>query len=115
MQALSEKTSTVTSWPPVTVCSVSALIGNWKKFSRLSSAKWRKPQLVGERPLTCLDGKERRFELGATVSTGPAHSVGRYSFWTEPSACRETPRGVVLAGPGVKVQETYYASTSGPR
>lgn len=51
---------------------------------------------------------------GATVSTGPARSVGRYSFWTEPSACRDAPRGVLMAGPGVRVQETYYAST-GPR
>jgi hypothetical protein len=51
---------------------------------------------------------------GATVSTGPARSVGRFSFWTEPSACRDCPRGVLLAGPGVRVQETYYAST-GPR
>jgi plastocyanin len=51
---------------------------------------------------------------GATVSTGPALSAGRYSFWTEPSACREAPRGVLMAGPGVRVQETYYAST-GPR
>ena len=51
---------------------------------------------------------------GATVSTGPALATGRYSFWTEPSACREAPRGVLLAGPGVRVQETFYAST-GPR
>lgn len=51
---------------------------------------------------------------GATVSTGPALATGRYSFWTEPSACREAPRGVLLAGPGVRVQETYFAST-GPR
>ena len=52
---------------------------------------------------------------GATVSTGPSHSVGRYSFWTEPSACRDMPRGVLLAGPGVRVQETFYASNPGPR
>lgn len=51
---------------------------------------------------------------GATISTGPALATGRYSFWTEPSACREAPRGVLLSGPGVRVQETYYAST-GPR
>ena len=51
---------------------------------------------------------------GATITTGPAHSVGRFSFWTEPSACRDCPRGVLLAGPGVRVQETFYAST-GPR
>jgi len=52
---------------------------------------------------------------GATISTGPARAAGRYSFWTEPAACREAPRGVLLAGPGVRVQETFYASTSGPR
>lgn len=51
---------------------------------------------------------------GATVTTGPARSVGRFSFWTEPTACRDCPRGVLLAGPGVRVQETFYAST-GPR
>lgn len=51
---------------------------------------------------------------GATVSTGPALAAGRYSFWTEPAACREAPRGVLMAGPGVRVQETYFAST-GPR
>jgi plastocyanin len=51
---------------------------------------------------------------GATISTGPARAAGRYSFWTEPAACRDVPRGVLLAGPGVKVQETFYAST-GPR
>jgi len=51
---------------------------------------------------------------GGTVTTGPAKSVGRFSFWTDPSACRESPRGVLLAGPGVRVQETFYAST-GPR
>ena len=56
-----------------------------------------------------------RVRPGATVSTGPALSEGRYSFWTEPSACREAPRGVLLAGPGVQVRETYYASTSGSR
>jgi hypothetical protein len=47
---------------------------------------------------------------GATVTTGPALAPGRYSFWTEPNACREAPRGVLLAGPGVRVQETFYAS-----
>jgi hypothetical protein len=52
---------------------------------------------------------------GATVNTGPALAAGRYSFWTEPSACREAPRGVLLAGPGVKVQETFYAGTPGIR
>jgi hypothetical protein len=51
---------------------------------------------------------------GATVTTGPALATGRYSFWTEPSACRDAPRGVLMAGPGVRVQETFYAS-SGPR
>ena len=56
-----------------------------------------------------------RVRPGATVSTGPALAEGRYSFWTEPSACREAPRGVLLAGPGVQVRETYYASNSGPR
>jgi hypothetical protein len=50
---------------------------------------------------------------GATVSSGPALAPGRYSFWTEPSACREAPRGVLLAGPGVRVQETFYASAPG--
>lgn len=50
---------------------------------------------------------------GATVSSGPAKAPGRYSFWTEPSACREAPRGVLLAGPGVKVAETFYASAPG--
>ena len=52
---------------------------------------------------------------GATVSTGPVRSTGRYSFWTEPSACRDAPRGVLLAGPGVRVQETFYASAPGLR
>ncbi len=52
---------------------------------------------------------------GATVRTGPALAVGRFSFWTEPSACREAPRGVLLAGPGVRVQETFYASAPGVR
>ena len=50
---------------------------------------------------------------GATVSTGPARSVGRFSFWTEPCACREAPRGVLMAGPGVNVRETFYASAPG--
>jgi plastocyanin len=52
---------------------------------------------------------------GATVSTGPARAVGRFSFWTEPSACLDMPRGVLLSGPGVNVEETYYASNSGSR
>ena len=52
---------------------------------------------------------------GATVSTGPARAPGRYSFWTEPTACRDVPRGVLLAGPGVRVQETFYASAPGVR
>lgn len=52
---------------------------------------------------------------GATVSTGPARAVGRFSFWTEPTACQDSPRGVLLSGPGVTVNETFYASTSGPR
>jgi len=52
---------------------------------------------------------------GATVNTGPARSVGRFSFWTEPSACRDMPRGVLLAGPGVRVRETFYASAPGIR
>jgi plastocyanin len=51
---------------------------------------------------------------GATVTTGPARAAGRYAFWTEPAACQEMPRGVLLSGPGVRVQETFYAST-GPR
>ncbi|MGH7730196.1 MAG: hypothetical protein ACRENJ_03000 [Candidatus Eiseniibacteriota bacterium] len=55
-----------------------------------------------------------RVRPGATISTGPALASGRYSFWTEPAACRDCPRGVLLAGPGVRVQETYYAS-AGPR
>ena len=50
---------------------------------------------------------------GHTVSTGPAKSPGRYSFWTEPCACREAPRGVLLAGPGVRVQDSFYASAPG--
>jgi hypothetical protein len=50
---------------------------------------------------------------GATVSMGTVRTSGRYSFWTEPSACREAPRGVLLAGPGVKVQGTFYASAPG--
>ena len=56
-----------------------------------------------------------RVRPGATVSTGPALAEGRYSFWTEPSACREAPRGVLLAGPGVRVRETFYASSARPR
>jgi hypothetical protein len=52
---------------------------------------------------------------GATVSTGPAKASGQYSFWTEPAACRDAPRGVLLAGPGVRVQETFYASAPGVR
>ena len=51
---------------------------------------------------------------GATVSTGPALAAGRYSFWTEPSACRVAPRGVLMAGPGVRVREEFLVST-GPR
>ena len=50
---------------------------------------------------------------GATVNTGPARAVGRFSFWTEPAACRDCPRGVLLAGPGVRVRETFYASAPG--
>jgi plastocyanin len=42
---------------------------------------------------------------GATVSTGPARGAGTFSFWTEPAACREAPRGALMAGPGVQVQE----------
>ena len=56
-----------------------------------------------------------RVRPGATISTGPALAEGRYSFWTEPAACRGVPRGVLLAGPGVKVLETRYASHTGPR
>jgi hypothetical protein len=51
---------------------------------------------------------------GTTVNTGPALAPGRYAFWAEPKACRQAPRGVLLAGPGVRVQENLYAST-GPR
>src|SRR5262245_54579852 len=47
---------------------------------------------------------------GATVSTGPALAPGRYGFWAEPTACRDMPRGTLLAGPGVRVHDTYYAS-----
>ena len=54
-----------------------------------------------------------RIRPGATVSTGPARAAGRYSFWTEPAACRDAPRGVLLAGPGVRVSETFYASAPG--
>src|SRR5262245_12161269 len=51
---------------------------------------------------------------GTTVSTGPALAPGRYAFWSEPKACRQAPRGWLLAGPGVRVQQDFYAST-GPR
>jgi hypothetical protein len=50
---------------------------------------------------------------GRTVSTGPALASGRYSFWTEPAACREAPRGVMLSGPGVMVEESFYAAIPG--
>ena len=50
---------------------------------------------------------------GRTVSTGPALTSGRYSFWTEPAACREAPRGVMLSGPGVMVEESFYAAVPG--
>ena len=47
---------------------------------------------------------------GATVSSGPVIAIGRFSFWTEPSACQQAPHGVLASGPGVKVQEDLYAS-----
>ena len=50
---------------------------------------------------------------GTTVSTGPARAAGHFSFWTEPCACRESPLGVLLPGPGVRVRDTYYASAPG--
>jgi hypothetical protein len=50
---------------------------------------------------------------GATVTTSPVRESGQFSFWTEPCACREAPRGVLMAGPGVNVRETYYASVPG--
>jgi hypothetical protein len=50
---------------------------------------------------------------GATVTTSPVRESGQFSFWTEPCACREAPRGVLMAGPGVNVRETYYASLPG--
>ena len=49
---------------------------------------------------------------GGTVSTGPALAAGIYSFWTEPTACHEMPRGALSAGPGVRVQEPLTASTN---
>lgn len=47
---------------------------------------------------------------GTTVSSGPALTAGNYSFWTEPTACHDMPRGVLPAGPGVRVQEPLTAS-----
>lgn len=47
---------------------------------------------------------------GGTASTGPALAAGDYSFWTEPTACHDMPRGVLPAGPGVRVQEPLTAS-----
>jgi hypothetical protein len=52
---------------------------------------------------------------GATISMGRVREAGRYSFWTEPAACREAPRGVLMAGPGVRVQDHLYASAPGTR
>jgi plastocyanin len=46
---------------------------------------------------------------GATVTSGPARKVGEFSFWTEPAACRNTPRGGLTAGPGVVVRESFVA------
>ena len=51
-----------------------------------------------------------RVRPGATIDTGPAMAAGRFSFWTEPAACREAPRGVLYSGPGVSVEENLYAS-----
>lgn len=50
---------------------------------------------------------------GATVTTSPVRESGQFSFWTEPCACREAPRGVLMAGPGVNVRESFYASAPG--
>jgi plastocyanin len=47
---------------------------------------------------------------GATVSTGPALAAGNYTFWTDPTACHEAPRGALSAGPGVRVQEPLTAN-----
>ena len=47
---------------------------------------------------------------GSTVSSGPALVAGNHSFWTEPTACHDVPRGALPAGPGVRVQEALSAS-----
>ena len=47
---------------------------------------------------------------GATVSSGPARAAGNHSFWAEPTACHDAPRGALPAGPGVRVQEALSAS-----
>jgi len=47
---------------------------------------------------------------GATVSSGPALAAGNHSFWAEPTACHDAPRGALPAGPGVRVQEALSAS-----
>src|SRR5947207_1029088 len=52
---------------------------------------------------------------GHTVRTGPVREPGSWAFWTEPTACHEEPRGVLLAGPGVSVEQEFYASAPGVR
>lgn len=47
---------------------------------------------------------------GATVNSGPARAAGNHSFWSEPTACHDAPRGALPAGPGVRVQEALSAS-----
>jgi hypothetical protein len=47
---------------------------------------------------------------GATVISGPARIAGNHSFWAEPTACHDAPRGALPAGPGVRVQEALSAS-----
>jgi plastocyanin len=42
---------------------------------------------------------------GASVTTGPARAPGSYSIITEPTACRDAPRGARGAGPGVMIEE----------
>ena len=50
---------------------------------------------------------------GHAVRTGPVREPGSWAFWTEPAACHEEPRGVLLAGPGVSVEQEFYASAPG--
>lgn len=89
----------------------------WTRVSMGQSITWRSDLKT---PITIYVSpgvfRKSNFHVrpGRTVTTGPALASGRYSFWTDPAACREAPRGVLMAGPGVKVQENVYAST-GPR